>query len=333
MQNSNSAKDGESASKGNDYQQYVSQQITNMLEVVTAVSEGNYDIYCKVEREDELGTLSLGINMMVNAIRKRAKELEVAYSRLKEMQDIIIQSEKISAVGQLASGVAHEVKNPLAIIMQSADYLADKVPPEHKEIFQMITNNVKRADNIIRTLVDFSRVTKLNIMPEDINPILESSLILIQHQAGFENIKIVKELQTGSPKVLVDNNKMEQVFVNIFLNAIQAMPRGGSLFIRTYVTEFNTPRDGIGRRSGDYFKMGEKAVVIEIEDTGVGISEENIKKVFDPFFTTKGSRGGVGIGLSATKNIITMHKGLIEIKSKVGQGTKVIITLKVGGDA
>jgi signal transduction histidine kinase len=268
--------------------------------------------------------LFLAINFWVNRPLKKL---------ISPTQGQLIQDEKLNAVEQLASGVAHEVKNPLAIIMQSADYLADNLPAEHKDILLMITNNVKRVDNIIRALVEFSRVIKLNIIPEDINLIIESSLILIQQQTDFENIKITKELQTGLPKVLVDNNKMEQVLVNIFLNAIQAMPRGGNLFIRTYITEFNTLGDRIGRRSGDVFKIGEKAVVIEIEDTGVGISEENLKKAFDPFFTTKGPKGGVGLGLSVSKNIITMHKGLIEIKSKVGQGTKVSITLKVGGGA
>ena len=255
-------------------------------------------------------------------------ELKTSHSRLKETQNQLIQSEKLSAVGRLASGVAHEVKNPLATIMQSAEYLTNKVPPEHKEIIQMIIANIKRADTIIRTLVDFSRTSELKVIPEDINFILESSLVLIQHRIRQESIKIVKEFKEGLPKVLVDKNKIEQVFVNILINAIQAMPNGGNIFIRTYTAGFEKPKRGAGRRIEDFFKLREKAVTVEVEDTGEGIKEENLDKIFEPFFTTKEPGVGTGLGLAVTNNIIAMHKGLIEIKSKVGEGTKVIVSLK-----
>lgn len=266
------------------------------------------------------------------AEKKRAAELDKAYKQLKEMQDMLIQAEKLNAVGQLASGIAHEVRNPMGIIKQGVDYLEGKLPSSEKnisEVFQMIKDNIERSDNIIRTLVDFSRASKLQKKLENINSILESSLILIQHRVKLEDIKIVKELEKGLPKILVDKGKLEQVFINIFLNAIQAMPRGGKLFICSYLTQLNEPKNGVGGRSEDHFKLGEKAVVAEIEDTGAGISEENLKKIFDPFFTTKEIGKGSGLGLSVIKNIIVMHKGLIEIKSKIGKGTKVIITLKV----
>lgn len=262
--------------------------------------------------------------------RKQAEEaLKEAYLKLKTAQDQLIQAEKLNAVGQLASGVAHEVKNPLAIVIQSVNYLENSQPaPEQREILQLIKENIKRADNIIRTLVDFSRVTELNIVPENIVNIVDSSLILVQHRIKHENIEIVKEFEKNLPKVLVDKNKMEQVFVNIFLNAIQAMPKGGKLFIRSYPMELDELKGATGRRGGDFFKIQENAVVVEIEDTGIGIPEDNIKKVFDPFFSTKGPRGGAGLGLAVTRNIITMHKGLIDIESAEGKGTKVAITLK-----
>jgi signal transduction histidine kinase len=109
------------------------------------------------------------------------------------------------------------------------------------------------------------------------------------------------------------------------------MPNGGKLFIRSYLTQMNEPRNGIGRRSGDRFKLGEEAIMVEIEDTGIGISAEDVKKVFDPFFTTKGPRDGVGLGLSVTKNIIDIHNGIIEIKSEKKKGTKVTIALRIYG--
>jgi len=259
----------------------------------------------------------------------RARELEIAYSKLKEMQQIVIQAEKLNAVGQLASGIAHEVKNPLAIIMQSVEYLLDKIPPEQQEIFKMIKENIKRADKIVRALVDFSRVTEISIVAQEINPILEVCLILMQHELKGEKIKIVKELGENLPDVLIDKNKIEQVFINILMNAIQAMPSGGTLCVRSYLIEFEKAGFGIGRRESDSFKVGERAVVVEIEDTGVGVSQENMEKVFDPFFTTKGPKEGAGLGLSVSKNIITMHKGIIEIKNNPVAGARVRIILKI----
>jgi len=267
-----------------------------------------------------------------NVERKKAKELEDAYKQLKDLQDTLIQAEKLNAVGQLASGVAHEVKNPLGIIMQSAEYLEGKLLPSEKnapEALKMIQDNIKRADDIIRVLVDFSRVSKLEKRPESINSILENSLILIQHRAVLENIKIIRELGNGLPDVSVDKNKIEQVFINVFLNAIQAMPNGGNLILRTYQAKLNKSKNGVGTREEDYFRPQEMALKVEIEDTGMGISPENLRKIFDPFFTTKEPGKGTGLGLSVARNILIMHKGLITIESKVGRGAKVIITLKI----
>ena len=265
--------------------------------------------------------------------RKKAEEnLKTAYYKLKEAQDQLIQAEKLNAVGQLASGVAHEVRNPLAIILQGVDYLDKKVSSSDKNISEtlsLIKNNIIRADSIIRTLVDFSRVAKIDVEPEDINKVVENSLVMIQYRFKLENVEIIKDMKSDLPKVSVDKRKMEQVFVNIFLNAIQAMREGGKLFIRSYSKEIDKPKEKVGRRNGDYFSLGERVVVVEIEDTGIGIPKEHIEKVFDPFFTTKGPQQGTGLGLSVTRNIIHMHKGLIEIKSEENKGTKVIITLKI----
>ncbi|MEK7868059.1 MAG: ATP-binding protein, partial [Candidatus Omnitrophota bacterium] len=245
----------------------------------------------------------------------------------------LIQAEKLNAVGQLASGVAHEVKNPLAIILQGVNYLEKKIsssPDKNiSETLSLIKDSIMRADTIIRTLVDFSRVAKIDMESEDINKVLEDSLVMIQYRFKLENVEIIKDMKNDLPRVPVDKRKMEQVFVNIFLNAIQAMREGGKLFIRSYSKEIDTPKEKVGRRNGDCFRLGEKVVVVEIEDTGTGIPKEHIGRVFDPFFTTKGPQQGTGLGLSVTRNIIHMHKGLIEIESEENKGTKVIITLKI----
>jgi signal transduction histidine kinase len=145
----------------------------------------------------------------------------------------------------------------------------------------------------------------------------------------LKNIKVVREIQEDLPKVLVDKSKLTQVFINLFINAIHAMPEGGKLTIRSFVKQIEENRNGTDERSDGSFEVGEKVVVVEIEDTGMGISEENLKKIFNPFFTTRSQGKGTGLGLSVARNIIIMHKGLIEVKSQVNKGTRVIITLRI----
>ena len=269
----------------------------------------------------------------ITKIRQAQDELKKAYVVLKQTQEQLIQAEKMQAVGILASGVAHEVKNPLGIIILGVDYLEKKLPPQQKHLFKILNSikvSVNKADGIIRALLEFSRVTKINLLPEDINDILGDSLDLVKQKLKFEQlIQIIKEIKRDIPRVLVDKNKIEQVFINIILNAIQAITDKGKIFIRCYDTRLKETKFGIGKRSKDYFRRNEQAIIVEIEDTGIGISEVSLKKIFDPFFTTKAPAGGSGLGLSVCLNIIDIHKGLIEVKSQVGEGTKVIITLKI----
>jgi signal transduction histidine kinase len=264
-----------------------------------------------------MGAIALQNVRLYEQASKRAAELKMAYDELKEMQDELIQSEKLKAIGQLASGVAHEMRNPLGITMQGVAYLEQIVPAQEKEQRQtlsMVKESAERADRIVNSLLDFSRATKLELHPEYIDSILENSLNLVKKE--LKNIQVVREIREGLPQVLVDKNKLTQVFINLFLNAADAMPEGGKLTIRSFLKD-------------DAFETGEKAVVVEVEDTGRGISEENLKKIFNPFFTTKGQGKGTGLGLSVTRNIIIMHKGLIELKSQVNKGTRVIITLRI----
>ena len=261
---------------------------------------------------------------------KRAAELKMAYDELKEMQDKLIQSEKLKAIGQLASGVAHEMRNPIGIIMQGVGYLEQIMSPEEKEpreTLSVIKESAQRADRIVISLLDFSRATKLELHPEAIDSMLENALILVKTE--LKHIEVIREFQKDLPKVLVDKNKLTQVFINLFMNAIHAMPEAGKLTIRSFVKQLEETRNSMDEKSDDSFRAGEKVMVVEIEDTGMGISEENLKKIFDPFFTTKGPGKGTGLGLSVSRNIIIMHKGLIEVKSQVGKGARIVITLRI----
>ncbi|MFA5008316.1 MAG: ATP-binding protein [Candidatus Omnitrophota bacterium] len=267
----------------------------------------------------------------ISGRKKVEEELRAAYEQVKEAQDQLVQAEKLNAIGLLASGVAHEVKNPLAIIIQGINYLQAKLENKERDIdntFSMMTESVKRANRIVNTLLDFSRANKLELKLEDVNAMLEGALELVKTNIKFEKININIDTKKSIPSIFVDKNRLEQVFVNLIMNAIQAMPKGGKIFIRSYDKNLTEPKQGIYGRD-DYFKAGEKIVVIEIADTGEGISPAVFKKLFNPFFTTKGLHGGSGIGLYVSRNIIDMHKGLIEIQSTQGKGTKVSIFLRV----
>lgn len=267
----------------------------------------------------------------ITARKDTEESLRKAYAKLQEIQDQLIRAEKLNAIGQLASGVAHEVRNPLTVIMQGINYLESRLSAKEGDILETLTmlkNKINKVGNIINSLLDFSRGSSLALKAEDINSILETSLASVKTRLRFNNIDTMIEIRKDVPKVLADKNKLEQVFINIILNAVEAMPDGGKLVIRSFDKKLEEIRDGIGRRSQDSFRLGEKALIVEIEDTGIGISEENLKRIFEPFFTTKG-QGGTGLGLYVAVNIIHMHSGLTYIGSKLGQGTKVTVILKV----
>ncbi|MDD5652950.1 MAG: PAS domain S-box protein [Candidatus Omnitrophica bacterium] len=268
---------------------------------------------------DGRATGILGVSRDITERKKTEIELRQAYDKLKNAQAQLIQAEKMEAVGTMASGVAHEVKNPLAIILQCINFLESKYSGPRKniqEVINMAKENISRADRIIRALIDFSRLTELEIKKDNISSILENSLNLIGPEAKQENIEIVKDLNPKLPLVLADKMKMEQVFINIILNAIQAMPAGGKLYLRSY------------RATEASCKDYNQYVIVEIEDTGNGIPESNLDKIFDPFFTTKGAKGS-GLGLAVSRSIIEMLEGFINIKSRVNHGTKITIGLKV----
>jgi signal transduction histidine kinase len=250
----------------------------------------------------------------------------------RKAQERLIQAGKMDVVGRLAGGIAHEVKNPLATVLMGTDYLSGKIDANDKNVLSTLDDMkaaIKRADDVIKELLDFSRASELNITAQDINSILRNALVLVKYQIDSSHIEIYKDLKEEIPSVRADKNKIEQVFVNVILNSIQAMPNGGILTVRTYARKLSKHINDIGAGGGDIFKSGDTIVVIEIEDTGTGIPEGNLGEIFEPFFTTRRDKGGTGLGLFIVRNIIDMHKGKVEIiNKKDGPGAKTTITLK-----
>lgn len=243
---------------------------------------------------------------------------------IERLETQLNRSEKLASLGQMAAGVAHEINNPLNVISGHAEMLSMKSKDEEvKRATKVIMEQVKRTTTITDRLLEFSKQKEPKSKRVDINEILEDTLRLSEYQTNYQNIRIIKKLSSNLPQVMADSGQLQEVFLNIILNAVQAMPNGGELNIRTWARKIGE----FGRRKTDRFKRGSEIVVIEFEDTGEGIREERLKMIFDPFFSTK--ERGTGLGLSICHGIIESHQGTIEAKSKVGEGTTFIIQLPV----
>ena len=242
----------------------------------------------------------------------------------KQAEEELIQSEKMVSLGQLAASVVHEVNNPLAGIMVyvklfQKKYKENKIQDESTERqLQKIEKELDRTTRIIRNLLTFARQSEPSMSPIDINKAIDAALFLVGNQINLEHIGLEKNLDPHLPQVLADFDKIQQILINIILNAIQAMHEGGNLTIATSVAK--------GIRVGDTKK---DTVRIDIKDTGIGIPKENLKKLFTPFFTTKEKGKGVGLGLSVVHGIIGKHKGKIEVESEKDVGTTFSIYLEV----
>ncbi len=221
-----------------------------------------------------------------------------------ELERRLVQADKLSSVGLLAAGVAHEVNTPLAVISTYAQMLAKQVSGDDQKsrLLEKIAKQTFRASEIVNSLLNFSRTSPTSFDDLDLNRVLHESLTLIQHQIEKAGVKVQLDLDEHLPPIKGNSGKLQQVFLNLFLNARDAMGAGGTLSVRTY-------------RSGD-------TVGVDVADTGHGIAPENLSRIFDPFFTTKGARKGTGLGLSVSYGIVREHSGAIEVESQPGEGTR-----------
>ncbi|MFV1975369.1 MAG: sensor histidine kinase [Candidatus Scalindua sp.] len=250
---------------------------------------------------------------------------------LKSTQFQLIHAEKFESIGCLAAGIAHEVKNPLAVIQLGIDYLSQtlKVNSGVTKTINDMDGAVKRADAVIKELLEFSRPTALNIKPLNLNAILEESLLLVKYELSRNNISLNTQLDNELPEAELDRNKMTQVFINLFMNAVHAMDKDGTLTVKTSSNQLSKELYNLHCRHTKHFKRGDRVVIVTIEDTGTGIPEDKIDKLFDPFFTTSSTGIGTGLGLSVTKNIIDLHKAAINITNRKAGGASASIIIKI----
>jgi len=266
------------------------------------------------------------------ALRRAIGDLQQSQEALKTAHLQLIQAEKMETVGRMAAGVAHEVQNPLQILLMSLDYLSQRMTGAHDAVLDGVINDMRhaarRADTIIRGLLDFSHSDTLELKPQDINALIERALLLIRHQLASNHIKLQTDLDAKLPPLALDGVKIEQVFVNLFTNAIDSMPKGGTLTVKTSVEKLTETHRDPGSREAGHFYAGDTVVAVEVEDTGNGIAPEALRKIFDPFFTTKTTGKGTGLGLTIVKRILDLHSGSIEISNRAAGGTHCRLMFK-----
>ena len=244
-----------------------------------------------------------------------AFENATLYRQQRDRLRRLYRAERLAAAGQLAAGVAHEIRNPLTTIRSTVQYLLQGVsePDPKRELIHELLNEVDRIDRTVNGLLSLTRTSEFEPKEIDVMDVLEQSLMLVETQAKRQQVRVERRYARDHFRVMGDVNQLKQVFLNLLLNALQAMPQGGQLTVSVSSShaEFTPP-------AGDF-------VQIQIADTGPGIAPENLERIFDPFFTTK--RDGTGLGLAICHSIVHQHDGEIEVQSQVGQGTTAVIRL------
>jgi len=264
--------------------------------------------------------------------KKAEEELKEAYESLKTMQAQLIQVEKMKVVGTLASGIAHEVKNPLATILYGVEFLQTKCQNAAADdqinlTIHSIKDAARKANEIIKDLLDFASLSVLKCKPENINTVLEESLSLVRHQCDKSSIMVVKDYAEDLPDVNIDKNRIEQVIVDLLINSILAMPTSGTIIVKTFLTKLADVHAKWAQEQKVRLKA-EQLVVVHIEDNGYGIKPDDMSKIFDPFFTTRRAAGGVGLGLSVARTIMNNHGGLINVENKKEGGARAELYFK-----
>jgi hypothetical protein len=229
-----------------------------------------------------------------------------------ELERRLVQADKLSSIGLLAAGVAHEVNTPLAVISTYAQMLGRQIAGDEQKapLVEKITRQTFRASEIVNSLLNFSRVSSTEFVPVDLNKVIRETLSLMEHQLEKAAVKVTAALDDSLPRIKGNAGKLQQVLLNLVLNARDAMEHGGTLSVSSGRTD--------------------AGVRVVVSDTGSGIPPEHLARIFDPFFTTKGARKGTGLGLSVTYGIVREHGGDIEVDSRLGQGTRFVLTFPLG---
>ena len=295
------------------------------------LSQGNLGYQIEVRSRDEVGELAHSFNDMSLQLQTAHQEIvewtktleDRVAQKTKELNrahDHVLQVEKMASLGKMAAVVAHEVNNPLSGILTYAKLLRKWVASgqaEHEkreeamQCLDLIASESRRCGELVKNLLTLSRTSPMNVQSIDLHGVIDRSLLLVRPQLQHRGIELQLKLATGLPHVLCDPAQIEQVLLALIMNAIDAMPRGGSLWIETHLLH----------------DEGEGKIEIKVRDDGVGIAPDVLPQIFEPFLTTKERGHGVGLGLAISRGIVERHNGRIEVESEVGRGTTFTVTL------
>ncbi len=273
----------------------ITEPIIDLVGFTEQVAEGNLDDQCEIKTQDEIGDLALAFNQMTR--------------NLQQSRDKLIQAERLATAGKMSASFAHEIRNPLSSMRMLSQLLMQKpeMSAEQRQSLQYILEEIERIDNIVKGLMDFARPTTLNLAEQPLVPTLQAVLSLMEANLTHHQIRLVLEFAPDLPDLQFDSDKIKQAFMNVVLNAMEAMPQGGTLSVTTFKLE-----DGIS---------------IKVTDTGDGIPEADIEHLFEPFFSRKDK--GTGLGLANVKRILEEHGGTVEIESALNEGATVSMWLPI----
>lgn len=322
----------------------VTSPLKRMASIAARIAEGDFSQRIKVTSQDEIGLLGASFNRMAEKIEEaigwlrnlneeleqrvrertaelaeKNTELQKAMTYLQETQAQLLQSEKMAAVGKLAGGIAHEINNPLCVILGFAQSLVKQLSDTDPQALPLrsMEREAKRCKYLVQNFLAFSRSSKGEKIKTEVNLVVEEALELIRHQTAVKKIELRQEMASGLPPILADKNQLQQVLINLATNAMDAMPTGGDL---TFATMRGSHGDG-----RDW-------VEIQVRDTGCGIPKEVHSKIFEPFWTTKEVGKGTGLGLSLCYEIAQRHGGSISVESETGKGTTFMVRLPAAGN-
>lgn len=286
----------------------LSRPLRKITEAAVEVTQGNYGARVDVISNDEIGVLAESFNTM-------SQKLERDILDLKKMGERLLQTEKLAMAGVLTAGVAHELNNPLASISSLVQIMMERErTPETLEKLKIIFAQINRISNILRDMMEFARPKAPQRVLTGINQIIQNSLRLVRFDKRFQAIRVETDLDPKAPALLLDPAQLEQVFLNLYLNARDAMADGGRLSISSRLD------------------TASQSVIVEVQDSGEGIRADQLHHIFDPFFTTKAPGAGTGLGLSVCHSIIHTHGGQITAESRAGRGTCVRLSFPLTAD-
>ena len=311
----------------------VGQPLKHLKDGTSELADGNLGYQLEVDSTDEAGELASSFNRMSLQLRAANEEI-VAWAKtledrvdqktreLKRAHEHVLHVEKMATIGKMAAVVAHEINNPLSGILTYAKLLKKWIQRgeaetskknDAEQCLDLIADESRRCGDLVKNLLTFSHTSPMNVQTTDLNTVVDRSVRLVAHQLELNGVELHLDLPSNLPAIQCDPGQIEQVLLALIMNAIDAMPRGGNLWVST--------------------RMGEESdeLAIEVRDDGSGIPPEILPHIFEPFLTTKESGKSVGLGLAVSQNIIEGHRGRVDVHSEVGKGTTFTVTLPVEG--